>query len=144
MYFGIFHGGTYRDGTLGFLRRARSRFGDKPLMATEFGFWSSPATEDRFWLFRSPRRDRRDVHGRWEGRQVEVLEETAAAFEAFLAEGGTLAGVVWWCAFDWYRHVPGVQTMGLVRMDRRTEKPVAGRIREWFRRLDAAFDQRRS
>ncbi|MBM4398181.1 MAG: hypothetical protein FJ087_21150 [Deltaproteobacteria bacterium] len=141
LYFGIFHGGTFREGTRDFLERAAERFPGKPLVATEFGFWSSPTTEDRYWWLRSPKRDHRARHGEWEGRQVEVMRETAAAFEAFLARGGPLCAVVWWTAFDWHRHVPGLQTMGLVRMDRTTEKPAAAEIRAVFGRLRAAFEK---
>lgn len=140
MYFGIFHGGTYRAGTRAFLDKAKARFGDKPLMATEFGFWSSPATEDRFWLFRNPaNKDWRHVHGDWQERQAEVLVETAGAFDDFLRAGGSLAGTVWWTVFDWYRHVPGLQTMGVIRGDRTTRKRAAGELTGAYARLQTAF-----
>ncbi|MBM4396299.1 MAG: hypothetical protein FJ087_11470 [Deltaproteobacteria bacterium] len=115
--------GACRDGTAAFLRAAAEALPDRPVMATAFGLRSSPATG----------------HPEWEGLQVEVLRETAAAYEEFLGGGGRLAGVVWSAAFDWHRHVPGLRNMGAIGMDRETEKPAAAELRAAFDRLRAAF-----
>lgn len=37
---------------------------------------------------------------------------------------GYLMAMTWWCAFDWYRMTEAFQSMGLLHMDRVTEKPV--------------------
>lgn len=37
---------------------------------------------------------------------------------------GYLMATTWWCAFDWYRMTEGFQSMGVLHMDRVTEKPV--------------------
>jgi len=124
MYFGIFHGGAYYEGTRDFLAAAHVQYPAKPVLDTEYGFWSS---ED----------------GVNEGRQVKVLDSTFAAFSAAAVvdssgrynPAGYLMGATWWCAFDWYTHQNngGFQSMGVYRMDRTTGKPVASRLRQIYR-----------
>ena len=109
MYFGIFHGSTYYGGTVNFILQAQNNFPDKPILDTEFGYWSS---EDN-----STSND-----------QVTVFNETFKAFKFFavLNSNGTvntngyLIGCTWWCVFDWYTagHPNGYQSMGLYSMDR--------------------------
>jgi beta-glucuronidase len=116
MYFGIFHGGTYFDGTLVFIRSAHATYPTKPIINTEFGYWSN-------------------VTGSGSAKQVDVLDSTFMAFAAYasvLPTGainpyGCLAATTWWTAFDWYtcQHPGEYQTMGLFHMDRTTAKPVA-------------------
>jgi len=116
MYFGIFHGGTYFDGTLVFIRSARTAFPNKPIIDTEFGYWSN-------------------VTGSATAKQVVVLDSTFMAFAAYtsvLPTGavnpyGCLAATTWWAAFDWFtcQQSTSYQTMGLYHMDRTTAKPVA-------------------
>ena len=115
LYFGIFHGSTYYNGTLIFLTQASITHANKPIVDTEFGYWSG---EDNSKL----------------SDQVEVFNETFNAFEFFsplkvdgsLNNNGFLVATTWWCMFDWYshQHPNGFQSMGLVSMDRQTEKPV--------------------
>jgi len=124
MYFGIFHGSTYYNGTLVFLAQAKNAFPGKPVMDTEFGYWSSE-------------------NGSSTNQQITVFNETFKAFKYFSAinsDGkyninGHLAGTTWWCVFDWYTYhqTTGYQTMGLISMDRKTKKPVYSKLVEGYK-----------
>ena len=118
LYFGVFHGGfgaSYYGGTSVFLIQASSAFPGKPIIDTEFGYWSSE--------------DNSSVQ-----KQIDVFKDTFRAFEFFsslnkngsLNSNGFLVGTTWWCVFDWHshQHPNGFQSMGLVSMDRQTKKPV--------------------
>jgi len=126
IYFGIFYGTSknYLGPTFSFLNSARTAFPNKPLIDTEFGFWSSE-------------------NGTTEAEQVNVFNQTFSAFKYHTPydisgtenPSGTLMGTTWWCIFDWYQYKPkknGWQTMGLVSMDRKTEKQVAGTLRNAY------------
>lgn len=115
MYFGIFHGGTYYKGTANFLTKVREAFPDKPVINTEFGYWSS---ED----------------GSNENTQVNTFKDT---FQALTESGvlkqlgktnpnGILMAATWWCVFDWYtcQQTNGYQSMGIYHMNRETKKKV--------------------
>ncbi|MFA5834084.1 MAG: glycoside hydrolase family 2 TIM barrel-domain containing protein [Bacteroidota bacterium] len=118
MYFGIFYNpyglGKYR-GTRNFIADASEYFPKKPIIATEYGYWSGESMSQY-------------------AKQVEVFDSTFMAFSQRLPifttgspnPFGYLAGVTWWCIFDWYTHqqAGGFQSMGLVRMNRQEEKPV--------------------
>lgn len=115
MYFGIFHGSTYYAGTLQFLIKVHTYFPNKPILDTEFGYWSSE-------------------NGSNLSKQVTVFTETFNAFRFFnpmredggFNSNGFVCGTTWWCMFDWYshQHPGGYQSMGLISMDRATQKPV--------------------
>ncbi len=129
MYFGIFYNpsgfGRYR-GTKYFTVDAHDYFPRKPFIATEFGYWSK---EDmtQFTL------------------QVLTFDSTFLAFEPRLpvAKDGTynaagfIAGITWWCMFDWYTHqqTGGFQSMGLMRMNRSVQKPVYSSLRSAYNKL---------
>ncbi len=121
LYFGIFHGSTYYGGTVNFLFQARNAFPDKPIIDTEFGYWSSE-------------------NGSTTQEQVTVFNETFRAFKFFasLNQDGTvningiLMGCTWWCVFDWYRMSLGYQSMGLYTMNRDSAKPVASTLRSSY------------
>ncbi|QQS35395.1 MAG: T9SS type A sorting domain-containing protein [Ignavibacteriales bacterium] len=118
MYFGIFHGGTYYDGTRRFLGYANLEYPEKPILDTEYGYWSGELN--------SPT---------GQANQVTVFTETFNAFtyrasvirpDGSYRDGGYLMGVTWWCIFDWYsaQHPQGFQSMGIYRMNRDTIKAV--------------------
>jgi beta-glucuronidase len=126
MYFGIFHGGTYYDGTRYFLGYANLAYPEKPVLDTEFGYWSgelnAPAGQQA---------------------QVTVFNETFNAFtfrasvirpDGTYRDGGYLMGVTWWCIFDWYshQHSNGFQSMGLYRMNRDTLKLVGTTLKNAY------------
>jgi len=113
-YFGIFHGGEYYAGTRGFLERAHATFPDKPILITEFGFWSNPNDD----LVQE---------------QVQVFDNTFRAIEEHKAvdsdgnvvRDGFVMAATWWTAFNWYTQGgSNLQTMGISHMDRSTHKPV--------------------
>jgi len=112
MYFGIFHGGTYYDGTRYFLGYANLAYPEKPILDTEFGYWAGELNS---------------LAG--QQTQLTVFQETFNAFtyrssvirtDGTYRDGGYLMGITWWCIFDWYshQHPSGFQSMGLYRMNR--------------------------
>ncbi len=112
MYFGIFHGGTYYDGTRYFLGYANLAYPEKPILDTEFGYWSGELNA---------------IGG--QQTQLTAFTETFNAFtyrasvirtDGTYRDGGYLMGITWWCIFDWYshQHSNGFQSMGLYRMNR--------------------------
>ena len=116
IYFGIFYGksGSYLGPTFSFVNDAKTAFPAKPIIDTEFGYWSSE-------------------NGSSENEQVNVLNQTFNAFKfnfPYDASGnynaeGNLMGTTWWCIFDWYQYKAkknGWQTMGLISMDRKNGK----------------------
>lgn len=126
MYFGIFHGGTYYEGTRYFLTLANYYYPEKPILDTEFGYWSGELNT---------------VNG--QQAQVTVFKETFNAFtyrasvirrDGTYRDGGYLMGVTWWCVFDWYshQHPNGFQSMGLYRMNRDTLKAVGDTLKTYY------------
>ena len=124
MYFGIFYGSYYYAGTSNFLVQVKSNNPGKPVMNSEFGYWS---TED----------------GSSSARQVTVFNETYKAFKLFSTinefgkynANGFLNGITWWCIFDWYTAGQkfGFQSMGLYPMDRTTLKPVGETLKNAYK-----------
>jgi beta-galactosidase len=114
MYFGIFHGSTYFTGTYNFINQAKTNFPNKPIIDTEFGYWSN-------------------IDGSSQQKQVDVFNQTFLAFKQHAAlnstgainVNGPLMACTWWCVFDWYRMSSSLQTMGLYTMTRDVAKPVA-------------------
>ena len=126
MYFGIFHGGTYYEGTRYFLGFANLAYPEKPILDTEFGYWSGELNS---------------LAG--QQAQVTVFNETFDAFtfrasvirpDGTYRDGGYLMGVTWWCIFDWYshQHANGFQSMGLYRMNRDTLKLVGTTLKNAY------------
>lgn len=130
MYFGIFHKYNLPQpkldeafgGTFNFLNNAKNNFPSKPIIATEFGYWSSENNSTAT-------------------SQTYIFEETFRAFKfhapyneaGILQSFGNLIGVTWWALFDWYQYrTGGWQTMGLVSMDRKTLKPVANTLKSSY------------
>lgn len=120
MYFGVFHGGTYYQGTLDFMDAAHAAYPNKPILNIEYGRISG-------------------VNDEFTTEQQTTFVETFNAFEdrkAVDATGavtpdatGYLATTVWWTAFNWYTQREYVlQTQGATHMDRVTHKPVRGSI----------------
>lgn len=120
MYFGVFHGSTYFAGTNTFLNNVKTNLPGKPILDTEYGYWSSE-------------------NGSSTQKQIDVFTNTFLAFTLHSAvtsagtinPNGALMGCTWWCIFDWYshQHPGGYQSMGLFGMDRVTTKPVSNNLR---------------
>jgi beta-galactosidase len=119
MYFGIFHGSTYYEGTRSFLEAAHAAYPDKPILNTEFGHWTGE-------------------EGAEESKQLATYEDTLRALmeKATVSMGGTLrsegfvAGIDFWIMYDWYvNHNQWIDTFGIYRMNRRTPKRIAELIR---------------
>jgi len=128
MYFGIFHGGTYYEGTRDFLKAAHAAYPDKPILNTEFGHWTGEAEEEA-------------------DRQLATYEETLRALmeqATITADGevrpeGYVAGIDFWIMYNWYvNHNRWIDTFGIWRMDRRKEKAIAARIRADYGRITGA------
>jgi len=125
MYFGIFYGSNnYYSGTGGFLAQAKINIPGKPIMDSEFGYWSSE-------------------NGSSISKQVTVFNETVRACKLFSTISeygkfnptGMLNGITWWCIFDWYTagQMSGYQSMGLISMDRKTLKPVGETLKNAYK-----------
>ena len=125
MYFGIFYGSNnYYAGTSSFLIQAKNSNPGKPVMNSEFGYWSSE-------------------NGSSTAKQVTVFNETYKAFKFFATidefgkynTTGMLNGITWWCIFDWYSpgNPFGFQSMGLTSMDRKTLKPVGETLKNVYK-----------
>lgn len=129
MYFGIFQGDTqnkkYYDGTYNFLVNAKGNNPGKPVLNTEYGLWSGES-------------------GYNENEQKTAFTETFRALKQFAPinpDGsynpqGPLAGITWWCIFDWYTcqqiSANGYQSMGLYKMDRTTPKAVLSLLKSSY------------
>ena len=118
MYFGVFHGSTYYAGTKQFLADAHVYHPTKPVLNTEMGVWG-------------------------EGPEQIVLFDSTFAALAEVSQmnpdgsenpGGFVVGATWWTAFDWYTQLAprSYQYMGLIHMNRTTEKSSADRVRETY------------
>ena len=126
MYYGIFYD-PYKFGivrnTKYFLVDAHDYFPKKPIIDTEFGFWST----EKMTEF---------------AKQVMIFDSTFLAFAERIPidqDGkynpkGFLAATTWWCIFDWYSHQQnnGFQSMGLIRMNRNDEKPVMNTLKKKY------------
>ena len=96
---------------------------DKPILDTEFGYWSSENNST-------------------EQEQIDVFTNTFLAYKqhaALTAAGtmninGSLMACTWWCMFDWYSHghPSGFQSMGLYSMDRTRVKPVVAVVKNAY------------
>jgi len=125
MYFGIFHGSTYYEGTRNFLQQAHTYRPEKPILATEYGYWSGENMGQNGY-----------------NSQVNMFNETFRAFEekatmnadGTLNNNGFVFGITWWCIFDWYRHQTsqGFQSMGLYQMRRDVLKPVGSTLKSAY------------
>ena len=114
MYFGIFHGSTYYDGTANFLQNAHAAYPDRPILNTEFGVWGTAQRRVFSEMFRA------------------FTEVSAWDEDGVYNPDGFLAGIVWWTAFDWYTAQTKVQSMGLYMMDRHLAKAVVELFQESY------------
>ncbi|WP_163192330.1 cell wall-binding repeat-containing protein [Clostridium thermarum] len=111
MYQGVFTGVNAYNGTIDVLTQMHNKFPNKPILATEYGYWSSDGDTTIT-------------------KQYEIFNATFNAFTklANTKEDGTenpdgfISGGAWWCAFNWYTEITKTQTMGLIHMDRVTPK----------------------
>ncbi|MBW7888529.1 MAG: T9SS type A sorting domain-containing protein [Bacteroidetes bacterium] len=127
MYFGIFYDpwgvGDY-FGTKYFLVDTHDFFPDKPIFNTEFGYWSGE-TRTHY------------------AEQNQTFDSVFLAFKTRLPitetgaynHFGFLAGITWWCIFDWYtaQSSGGFQSMGLMQMNRLDAKPVMTRVKNMYK-----------
>jgi beta-galactosidase len=114
MYFGIFHGSTPYEGTRDFIEKAHQKWPNKPIINTEYGIWSN--ADDSF--LEKQVEIYQDV-------QLALIEKATVSPQGHINEEGYIAAIDYWTAFDWYvNHNRFYQTMGMLRMDRETEKPL--------------------
>lgn len=126
MYYGIFYTnegrGNYYYPTKNALQELHSNFPDKPILVTEYGYWSS-------------------IDDSSASEQEQVFVDTFKAFKeaavrkdnGALNSDGFLIGCVWWTAFNWYSPFSKVQSMGLIHMNRTTFKPAADRLADEYK-----------
>ncbi len=121
MYYGVFTNysplGNYYQPTKNALEKLHQTFPTKPILVTEYGYWSQEP-------------------GGSEAKQVNVFQDTFKAFKEKATRdsngningNGYVIGATWWCAFNWYSPFTGLQSMGLLHMDRITTKQVTSYV----------------
>ncbi|MGM0881362.1 MAG: S-layer homology domain-containing protein [Bacillota bacterium] len=153
MYYGIFYGQNPDLETRESIQDLHAMFPDKPIIATEYGYWSTE-------------------NDALQTKQTQMFNATFNAFAGLAVRNedgsinpdGIFSGAAWWTAFNWYSGVNAnsdaghEQTMGLLHMDRVTKKQVTdilaeryGRythnegstpqpagLREWFQNFESA------
>ncbi len=100
MYYGVFYWSDAYKHTLYALNKMHLFFPDKPIIATEYGVWSGEDNSNEY-------------------QQIKIAEDTYRAF----TESKVVSGMVWWALIDWYTMITGIQTMGLISMDKKYIKP---------------------
>lgn len=127
MYFGIFHGSTYYDGTRDFLQKAHELWPNKPIWNTEFGHWSS----DQDTMASEQLKTYKET--------LQALMERAVISDDGKAEqraDGFLVGIDFWIMYDWYvNHNNWIDTFGIYHMDRKTMKPVGEALSHDYERF---------
>ncbi|MEK3885509.1 glycoside hydrolase family 2 TIM barrel-domain containing protein [Paenibacillus sp. PL2-23] len=119
MYFGVFHGSTYYEGTRLFLEKAHRAFPDKPVLNTEYGHW----TGDRDVL------EAEQVKA-YDAMVQALLEKRTVNPDGSRNADGYVAGIDFWIMYDWYvNHNQWIDTFGAYHMDRQEEKKVVSIIR---------------
>ncbi|MEI5905580.1 glycoside hydrolase family 2 TIM barrel-domain containing protein [Bacillus spongiae] len=125
MYFGVFHGSTPYEGTKQFLENAHKAWPNKPILNTEYGYWSREdggEEEKQVYIYSETQRA--------------LLEKATVSPDGQVNEEGYLAGINYWSVYDWYiNHNEFYQTMGLFQMDRKTTKPVFELLKRDYRKL---------
>jgi len=107
-YYGIFYGSSYYTDTKEALEKTHKAFPGKPIVSTEYGIWSAYGDVPQ------------------ERMQVDVAKDTFAAF----AELPFVAGSAWWTLADWHTMITEPQHMGLLTIDRKSQKPVYFQIQK--------------
>lgn len=110
-YWGVFYGGDAHSSTLEAIEKMRSNFPDKPIIATEWGYWSCP-----------------DWHTT--DKQLEIADKT---FKAFTHKPYLLGGCIWFSAFDYHSFQVPEETFGLLTIDRKRYKPVYYLLQSLYR-----------
>lgn len=119
MYFGIFHGGTYYEGTRSFLEAAHATYPDKPILNTEFGHWTGEN--------RAEESKQLTVYG---DTLRALIEKATVSMDGALRSDGFVAGINFWIMYDWYvNHNQWIDTFGVYSMNRRTPKRISVLIR---------------
>jgi hypothetical protein len=127
MYYGIFYGENADMETRQSIEDLHAMYPDKPILATEYGYWSGP-------------------DGAQGDKQVQFFNSTFNAFasKATVNEDGTpnpngiFSGAAWWTAFNWYSNVDDdgghIQSMGLMHMNREDKKKLTDILSERYGR----------
>jgi beta-glucuronidase len=118
MYFGVFHGGTYYEGTKQFLADAHAYHPSKPVLNTEMGVWGEGP--EQIVLFDST--------------FMALSEASQMNPDGSENPAGFVAASTWWTVFDWYTHLApkSYQYMGLIHMNRTNRKVSADHVREVY------------
>ena len=112
-YYGIFYGSSYFADTKEALKKTHEAFPDKPVISTEYGFWSHYGDIPQ------------------EAVQVEVAKDTFSAFREF----PFVAGATWWTIADWHTMIVEPEIMGTMTIDRKFQKPVYFQLQRQYASL---------
>ena len=128
MYFGVFYGNDQYIDTKAFIEAAKAAHPNTPIIATEFGKWSSENHSGQGVQ-----------NGIFTGTFDAFAEHAARSKLGVLNPNGALAAATWWCIFDWYQHAnpTGFQSMGIFQMDRTTPKQVADILKNRYSTYNA-------
>lgn len=110
-YWGVFYGGDPYSSTIEAIEKIRAIFPDKPIIATEWGYWSFP--------------DWRSID-----KQLEIADKT---FKAFTSKPYLIGGCIWFSAFDYHSFLVPEETFGLLTIDRKKYKPVYYLLQNLFK-----------
>jgi len=111
-YWEVFYGGDAYSSTIEALEKMHSVFPDKPIIATEWGYWSTP--------------DWGTI-----AKQLEIADKT---FRAFTSKPYIVSALAWFLAFDYRTFLTNEGTFGLLTIDRKRHKPVYYLLREYYRK----------
>lgn len=113
-YWEVFYGKDAEKDTMEGLEKMHEALPDKPIIVTEFGYWSFP--------------DWRTVE-----KQVSIARKTFKA----LRSKPYVAGCIWFCMFDyWSMALKGkekLETFGTITLDRKRKRPVYDVLKELYK-----------
>lgn len=128
MYFGVFHGGAPYEGTRLFLEKAHRAYPDKPILNTEFGHWTGDLDAESDAQIRI-----------YETTMQALMEKSTRTASGRTVPEGYVAGIDFWIMYDWYvNHNKWIDTFGMFHMDRKTAKPIVGRLTGDYEKLSPA------
>ncbi|WP_281884624.1 glycoside hydrolase family 2 protein [Paenibacillus sp. YYML68] len=115
MYFGVFHGSTYYEGTRLFLEKAHRAFPDKPILNTEYGNWTGELNLESDKQIET-----------YQATLQALMEKSTVSSKGNLNQDGYVAGIDFWIMYNWYvNHNNWIDTFGIYHMNRSSKKPIA-------------------
>ncbi|MFI2857677.1 glycoside hydrolase family 2 protein [Paenibacillus sp. JSM ZJ436] len=128
MYFGIFHGSTYYEGTRLFLEKAHRAYPDKPILNTEYGHWTGETNAESDKQLAT-----------YHATLQALMEKSTVSRNGNINRDGYVAGIDFWIMYNWYvNHNDWIDTFGIYHMDRFTKKEIADLIQADYKSYTGA------